>query len=121
MADDETLPVNPAEPPSEPMPPLALADSAVMPALIASSRRLRLRYVMLYDVIGGDRAAAEWAQKNRTEYYRLLPRMMPKEVEHTQAGTLEDYLDKLDAAKQAGTVIDGEVLSSTPSVSPERS
>lgn len=96
------------------LPPLVIADSALMPALIARSRRIRLEFLGLYYALGGQKTALEWAKNNLGEYYKLtFGKAMPKEVEHTQAGTLEDYLDQLEDVKQRGEIIDASPVKSS--------
>lgn len=34
----------------------------------------------VYDEIGGDEAFAEWARTDRTEFYKLFVRLLPKDV-----------------------------------------
>lgn len=94
------------------IPPLTLADSAVLPALIAGSRRIRLQVLSVFAALGGPDRLLQWANKddeNLAKYYtQILPKVMPKEVEHTASGTLEDYLEQIDKAKADGTLIEGE-------------
>ena len=36
--------------------------------------------IAVFDEIGGNEAMAEWAKDNRTEYYRLWSKLLPKQI-----------------------------------------
>lgn len=66
----------------------------------------RQKVLGVFEMIGGEEAMAEWADRNKSDFYtKLFPKIIGKEVEHTASEGVESLLAKLDAAEQSGTPI----------------
>lgn len=65
------------------------------------SGTVRENVIQVFDQIGGLRQMAQWAQKNRTEFYRLYAKLLPVEVkgEVSHEDSLTTLLCSLSAAK----------------------
>lgn len=44
------------------------------------SRDIKQSILKAYDAIGGDDAFAEWARDNKTEFYKIHAKLIPKDV-----------------------------------------
>lgn len=71
------------------------ADGAVIPH---AGRYARECVLVAFEMIGGVEAMADWAQKNKTDFYtKLFPKVITKEVEVGTTEGVEDLLARLDA------------------------
>jgi hypothetical protein len=44
-----------------------------------SSASVKAAFLLAFDAAGGDKALAEWARDNRTEFYKLYAKLLPTE------------------------------------------
>ena len=63
--------------------------------------------VQAFELLGGISALVEWGKLNPTEFYRIWARLLPKDSNvAVTAMPLEDLLDQLTKADEAGATID---------------
>jgi hypothetical protein len=47
-----------------------------------SSASVKAAFLLAFDAAGGDKALAEWAKANRTEFYKLYAKLLPTEIKN---------------------------------------
>jgi hypothetical protein len=53
---------------------------------------VRDEILQVFHDIGGVKAMGEWAKENRTEYFKIFSKLIPKDVNISSAVRLEDLL-----------------------------
>lgn len=67
-------------------------------AIIAHAGRYARETVLVaFEMIGGVDAMADWAAKNKGEFYtKLFPKVITREVDHNASEGVEELLEMLD-------------------------
>jgi hypothetical protein len=59
--------------------------------------------------LGGVPAMIKWARKNQGDFYtKLYGRLIPKDVQHSASGGLEEMLAKLAEQRSSQDTVDGD-------------
>lgn len=59
-----------------------------------STTAVKTLLLAVNDKLGGEAAMLQWAQENPTEFYKLLGRLIPQEVDHS--GTIEHEIKQIE-------------------------
>ena len=78
---------------------------------------LKNAFIETFEELGGVDNLVEWARANQTEFYRMVARLMPREVEAKISSefTLVDALMEMEKNLVAGMGFLGEVMRQTNS------
>ena len=83
--------------------------------ILHAGRYARESVLLAYEMIGGVEAMADWASKNKTDFYtKLFPKVLTREVEVHASEGIEDLINRLDSAQRHthepmdAPVVDGE-------------
>ena len=57
-----------------------------------TSANVRDSILKVFDLIGGDAAFADWARENKTEFYKIHAKLIPRDLNVTGQLRLEDIV-----------------------------
>lgn len=61
-------------------------------SLNKTSLNVKESVMRVYDLIGGDDAFADWAKTNKTEFYKITAKLIPRDVDVSGSVRLEDIV-----------------------------
>lgn len=85
--------------------PLRSAADGEVFATPALGKFLQGEVAYAFERMGGGDRLADWADKNPGEFFtKLLPKLLPKQVEVTASDSIDERLRRLDAEREANTI-----------------
>ena len=71
---------------------------------------VRDNVVNVFNKIGGEEGLAEWAKENRTEYYRLWGRLLPKQINSDISTETNRPVNELSDGELIAIIKEGQQL-----------